>query len=49
MVRIALGTANTKLEKVLGVAHRHRGKVDVLAEAEKCADTAARLLKTIKE
>ena len=49
MVRRSLGTANTKLEKVLGVAHRHKGKVDVVAEVEKCVDTAARLFKTIKE
>lgn len=48
MVRKLLGTANTKLEKVLGVVHRHKTP-DVTAEAEKCADTANRVLKTIRE
>lgn len=48
MVRNLLGTANTKLEKVLGVVHRHK-TTDVIAEAEKCADTAARVVKTVRE
>jgi hypothetical protein len=48
MVRNLLGTANTKLEKVLGVIHRHKTE-DVLLEAEKCAATADRVLKTIQE
>jgi len=48
MVRKLLGTANTKLEKVLGVVHRHK-TADVISEAEKCADTAGRVLKTIRE
>ena len=48
MVRNLLGTANTKLEKVLGVVHRHK-TTDVVAEAEKCADTASRVVKTVRE
>ena len=48
MVRNLLGTANTKLEKVLGVVHRHK-TTDVIAEAEKCADTASRVVKTLRE
>ncbi len=48
MVRNLLGTANTKLEKVLGVVHRHK-TADVIAEAEKCSDTAARVVKTLRE
>lgn len=48
MVRNLLGTANTKLEKVLGVIHRHK-TAEVVSEAEKCAGTAARVLKTVQE
>jgi hypothetical protein len=48
MVRNLLGTANTKLEKVLGVIHRHKTD-EVVSEAEKCAGTAARVLKTVQE
>jgi hypothetical protein len=48
MVKKLLGTANTKLEKVLGVVHRHK-TTEVIAEAEKCSDTAGRVLKTIRE
>jgi hypothetical protein len=48
MVRNLLGTANTKLEKVLGVVHRHK-TTDVIAEAEKCAGTASRVVKTLRE
>ena len=48
MVRNLLGTANTKLEKVLGVIHRHK-TAEVISEAEKCAGTAARVLKTVQE
>jgi hypothetical protein len=48
MVRNLLGTANTKLEKVLGVIHRHK-TIEVISEAEKCAGTAARVLKTVQE
>lgn len=48
MVRRLLGTANAKLEKALGVVHRHK-TTDVIAEAEKCAVTASRVLKTVQE
>jgi hypothetical protein len=48
MVRKLLGTASTKLEKVLGVVHRHKTP-DVVSEAEKCADTATRVLKTVQD
>jgi len=48
MVRKLLGTANTKLEKVLGIAHRHK-TTDVIAEATKCTETASQILKTLKE
>lgn len=48
MVKKLLGTANTKLEKVLGVVHRHK-TADVISEAAKCADTAKRVLKTVQE
>ncbi|RRA49310.1 hypothetical protein D1Y84_14530 [Acidipila sp. EB88] len=48
MIRSLLGTANTKLEKALGVAHRHK-TADVIAEAEKCAATASQVYKTVKE
>lgn len=48
MVRNLLGTANTKLEKVLGVIHRHK-TVEVISEVEKCSGTVARVLKTVKE
>jgi hypothetical protein len=48
MVRNLLGTANIKLEKVLGVVHRHKTR-DVAAEAEKCAETISRVVKTLRE
>lgn len=48
MVRKLLGTANTKLEKVLGVIHRHRTD-EIVSEAKKCSDTAVRVLKTAQE
>ena len=48
MVRNLLGTANTKLEKALGVIHRHKTP-EVIAEAEKCSGTAIRVLKTVQE
>lgn len=48
MVRNLLGTANTKLEKALGVVHRHK-TAEVVAEAEKCSATASRVLKTVQE
>jgi hypothetical protein len=49
MVRKFLAVANSKLEKVLGVIHRHKAAADVVSEAEKCADTANRVLKTVRE
>jgi len=48
MLRGLLVTANTKLEKALGVVHRHKTP-DVLTEAEKCSITAAQILKTVRE
>ena len=48
MVKRLLGLANTKLEKVLGVVHRHK-TIEVIAEAEKCSDTAVRVVKTARE
>ena len=48
MVRRLLATANTKLEKVLGVIHRHK-TAEVISEVEKCADTVERVRKTIQE
>jgi hypothetical protein len=47
MVRKFLAAANTKLQKVLGVAHRHK-TVDVIEDAQKCSDTADQILKTVK-
>jgi len=47
MVRKSLAGANAKLQKVLGVAHRHKTP-DVIADAEKCSDTAAQIVKTVK-
>lgn len=41
-------TANTKLEGALGIAHRHKTD-EVIVEAEKCAKTASRLVKTLRE
>jgi hypothetical protein len=43
-----LGTANTKLEGALGIAHRHR-TLEVISEVEKCEQTIQRLLKTVKD
>lgn len=48
MVRKLLGTANTKLEKALGVIHRVKTP-EIVSEAEKCAITAGRVLKAAKE
>src|SRR5260370_20696970 len=47
MVRKFLAAANTKLQTILGVAHRHK-TADVIADAEKCSDTAAQIVKTVK-
>jgi hypothetical protein len=49
MVRKFLAVANSRLEKVLGVIHRHKAVADVVSEAERCADTATRILKTVRE
>jgi len=48
MVLRYLAYANNKLQAVLGLAHRHKTE-DVLIEAEKCAETANQLVKTVKE
>lgn len=48
MLRKLLKLANLKLEKALGVAHRHKTP-DVIAEAEKCSETAGLLVKAVKE
>ncbi len=48
MLKKLLRNANTKLEKALGVAHRHKTP-DVVDEAEKCTETATRVLKAVKE
>jgi hypothetical protein len=48
MLQRLLHAANLKLEKALGVAHRHKTP-DVIGEAEKCKETATRLVKSVKE
>ena len=48
MLQKLLRTANMKLEKALGVAHRHKTP-DVIAEAEKCYETADRLVRSVKD
>ena len=48
MLQKLLRTANTKLEKALGVAHRHKTP-DVIDEIKKCHETIGRLLKSIKD
>jgi len=47
MLQKLLRTANTKLERALGVAHRHKTP-DVLDEAEKCHETSGRIVKSVK-
>jgi hypothetical protein len=47
MLQKLLRIANTKLEKALGVAHRHKTP-DVIDEAEKCYETAGRVVKSVK-
>lgn len=49
MLRKLLRTANTKLEKALGVAHRHKKIPEVVDEAEKCLETASLIVKTVEE
>jgi hypothetical protein len=48
MLHKLLRIANTKLEKALGVAHRHKTP-DVVGEAEKCYETAGRVVKSVKD
>lgn len=48
MLQKLLRTANTRLEKALGVAHRHKTP-DVIGEAEKCYETAHRLVRSVKD
>lgn len=48
MIQKLLRTANTKLEKALGVAHRHRTP-DIVDEAERCYETAERILRSVKD
>jgi hypothetical protein len=48
MLQKLLRTANGKLEKALGVAHRHK-TTEVIDEAEKCNETATRVVKSVKE
>jgi hypothetical protein len=48
MLRKLLKTAGIKLDKALGVAHRHKTP-EVIAEAEKCNETASLLVKAVKE
>lgn len=48
LARKLLRGANSKLEKALGIAHRHKTE-EVVAEAEKCFDTAQRVVKTVRE
>ena len=43
MVRKFLASANRRLERVLGVIHRHKTP-DVLAEVKKCSETVERLV-----
>lgn len=47
MLQKLLRLASTKLEKALGVAHRHKTP-DVIGEAEKCYETAGRIVTTVK-
>jgi hypothetical protein len=47
MLRKYLGDANSKLEKALGVVHRHRIP-DVLLEIEKCEQTVKALLEIVR-
>lgn len=43
-----LATANRRLEKALGIAHRHKTP-DVIQEAKKCFETSERVYKTVSE
>ena len=48
MLKKDLASANRKLEKTLGIAHRHK-TVDVIQEAKKCFETSERVYKTVTE
>lgn len=48
MLKKTLSAANIKLEKSLGIIHRHKTP-DIKAEAQKCYETANRLFKTVNE
>ncbi|RJQ14141.1 MAG: hypothetical protein C4560_12785 [Nitrospiraceae bacterium] len=48
MLKKTLSSAGFKLEKALGIIHRHK-TLEIKAEVEKCFETANRLRKTINE
>lgn len=48
MVQKLLKKANIKLEKALGIVHRHKTP-DVISEAEKCYETSVQIVKAVKE
>jgi hypothetical protein len=48
MLKKLLRSANTKLEKSLGVAHRHK-TTEIADEATKCYETAGRVVKSVSE
>jgi hypothetical protein len=48
MLKKLLRSANTKLEKSLGVAHRHK-TAEIVDEASKCYETAGRVVKSVTE
>jgi hypothetical protein len=48
MLKKSLASANTKLEKALGIAHRHKTP-DIQVEVKKCRETAEHLFKTVNE
>ncbi len=48
MLQRLLRTANTKLERALGIAHRHKTP-DVIEEIKKCHETTVRLVTSVKD
>jgi hypothetical protein len=48
MLQRLLRTANTKLERALGIAHRHKTP-DVVEEIKKCHETTVRLVESVKD
>ena len=48
MLQRLLRTANTKLERALGIAHRHKTP-DIVEEIKKCHETTIRLVKSVKD